>query len=58
MYITDAVLSLDLEFLHKANITGTKNTLPNSDKKHFWGVAILLISKKLKYQILELLSAE
>lgn len=58
MGIIDAVLPLDLEFLLEASIIGTKTTFPNSDKKHFWGVTILPINKRLKYQILELSSLE
>lgn len=58
MCIIDAVLSLDFEFLLEASIIGTNTAFPNSDKKHFWGAAILPIKKKLKYQILDLSSPE
>lgn len=58
MCIIDAVLVLALEFLLEAVITGTKIAFPNSAKKHRWGVRILHINKKVKYQIFELSSLE
>ena len=50
----DTILVLDLEFLLEAGIISTKIAFPNSEKKHCWGVRILHINKKLKYQIFEL----
>lgn len=50
--IIDAILPQDLEFFLEASTIGTKMTFPNSDKKRFWGVTILPINKKFKYQIL------
>lgn len=56
MCILDAVLALDLELdlELEADTIGTKIAFLNSDKKHCWGVRILRINRKVKYQIFEL----